>query len=384
MRTIYCDHNSTTRTDPRVADVMREMAVETFGNPSSGHRLGQKSRALLDRARAEIASCLGAKPSEIVFTGSGSESDNLALFGSLVSPEARCRRLVTASTEHHAITHSADWAARHGYDVSILSVDRFGRVDPDEFSRSLKPTTQIASVMLANNEVGTIHPIRMLADLAHERGVIFHTDAVQAMGKIPVNVDDLGVDLLSLAAHKFYGPKGVGILYVRSGTRLAPIIHGGGQETGRRPGTENIPGVAGTAAAMKILTEDPDEMSRVASIASDFRQRLTANIDDIEFFGDPECRLPNTVSVGFGGVDGESLTIALDLHGICVSTGSACMTGAAQPSHVLTTMGVDPRYLRGAIRFSFGRENVPGDAALIAEAVAGEVARLRAMVSPRA
>ena len=379
MRTIYCDHNSTTRTDPRVADVMHHAAVEVFGNPSSGHRFGQKARALLDKARSDIAGYIGAKPSEIILTSTGSESDNLAIFGSLYSPDARGRHIVTVATEHHAVTHSAEWAQRHGFETTVLPIDRQGCLDPDDFARALKPATQIASVMLANNEVGTIHPIARLASLAREQGVIFHTDAVQALGKIPVNVNDLNIDLLSLASHKFYGPKGVGVLYIRSGTRLASIIHGGGQETGRRPGTENIPGAVGTAEAMRIIAEDPDEAQRVGAMAADLRRRLADQLEDIEFFGDPDKRLPNTVSVGFGGVDGESLSIALDLRGICVSTGSACMTGAAKPSHVLLAMGVPERYLRGSIRFSFGRANIPSDAATIAEAAVAEVNRLRKM-----
>ncbi len=379
QRIIYCDHNSTTRTDPRVAEVMHQAAVEIFGNPSSGHRLGQQARALLDKSRSQIAAYIGAKPSEIILTGTGSESDNLAIFGSLNAPDAAGCHLLTVATEHHAITHSADWAQRHGFEVTILPVDSRGRIDPDDFARALKPTTRLASVMLANNEVGTIHPIAQLATIAHERGVLFHTDAVQAMGKIPVDVNDLKVDLLSLAAHKFYGPKGVGILYVRSGTRLASIIHGGGQETGRRPGTENIPGVVGTAEAMRIIADDPQEAARVGAMAKDLRYRLAHQLDGIEFFGDPENCLPNTVGVGFGGVDGESLAIALDLKCICVSTGSACMTGAAKPSHVLQAMGVSERFLRGSIRFSFGRENVPADAAAIADTVIAEVQRLRKM-----
>lgn len=378
-RIIYCDHNSTTRTDPRVADVMHQAAVDIFGNPSSGHRYGQQARALLDKSRSDIAAYIGAKPSEIIFTGTGSESDNLAIFGSLYAPGATGRHLVTVATEHHAITHSAEWAQRHGFEVTVLPADFRGHVDPDDFVRALKPTTQIASVMLANNEVGTIHPIAQLAAFAREKGVLFHTDAVQAMGKIPVNVNNLNVDLLSLAAHKFYGPKGIGILYVRNGTRLASIIHGGGQETGRRPGTENIPGVVGTAEAMRLIADDPQEAVRVGTMAKDLRFRLGHNLDDIMFFGDPENCLPNTVGVGFGGVDGESLAIALDLKCICVSTGSACMTGAAKPSHVLLAMAAPERYLRGSIRFSFGRENVPSDAAAIADAVITEVQRLRKM-----
>lgn len=379
MRTIFCDHNSTTRTDPRVAAAMQEVAVEHFANPSSSHRLGQAARVRLDDARARIAALLGAKPSEIVFTASGSEADNLAILGSLLSTDARGKHFVTVASEHPAITATADWAQAHGFETTIVPVDSQGRIDPEEFARALRPDTQIASVMLANNEVGTVHPIADLAQIARERGVVFHTDAVQAYGKIPVNVNELGVDLLSLSSHKFYGPKGVGILYVRQGTRLAPILFGGGQEQGRRPGTENVPGAVGTALAMQIAAEEPQESRRVGKLADEFRKLISQKVDDIMIFGDPERRLPNTVAVGFGGVEGESLAIALDLRGICVSTGSACHSGAHEPSHVLRAMGAPRHFALGVIRFSFGRDSKPDDPALIAAAAAEEVARLRAL-----
>lgn len=379
MRTIFCDHNSTTRTDPRVATVMQEIAVEHFANASSSHRLGQAARVRLDEARRKIASLLGAKPSEIVFTAGGSESDNLAIMGSLLSPEARGRHFVTVASEHPAVTGTAAWAQCNGFEVTFLPVDREGRLDPSEFAAVLRTDTQLASVMLANNEVGTVYPIAELARIAHERGVIFHTDAVQAYAKIPVNVNEFGVDMLSLASHKFYGPKGIGVLYVRQGTRIAPIMFGGGQEQGRRPGTENVPGAVGTALAMQIAAEEPQETRRVGKLADEFRKLLTQQVEDIQLFGDPENRLPNTVAVGFGGVDGEALTIALDLRGICVSTGSACHSGAREPSHVLRAMGVALHHAMGAIRFSFGRDSKTDDPQLIATAVNEEVARLRSM-----
>jgi cysteine desulfurase len=379
MRTIYCDHNSTTRTDPRVATAMQEVAVESFANASSAHRLGQKARVRLDEARAQVAACLGAKPSEIVFTAGGSESDNIAILGSLMSPEARGRHMVTVKSEHPAVTVTVAWGAKQGFAVTLLGVDEFGRIDLDEFRDALRPDTQVATVMQANNEIGTVYPIVELSRIAHEQGVVFHTDAVQAYGKIPVNVNELGVDLLSLSSHKFYGPKGFGVLYVRQGTRLAPILHGGGQELGRRPGTENVPGAVGTALAMQLCVSEADEMRRVTGITDEFRRLLPTLVDDIRVFGDPKSRLPNTVAVGFGGVDGESLSIALDLRGICVSTGSACHSGAREPSHVLKAMGIPLHFAIGSIRFSFGRESKAEDAQIIAQAVAEEVARLRAM-----
>jgi cysteine desulfurase len=299
--------------------------------------------------------------------------------GSLLSPEARGRHFVTVATEHPAVTATAEWAERNGFGVTVLPVDREGRVDPAQFAAALRSDTQIASVMLANNEVGTVYPIAQLAQAARERGVVFHTDAVQAYGKIPVNVNELGVDMLSLSSHKFYGPKGIGILYVRQGTRIAPILFGGGQELGRRPGTENVPGAVGTALAMQIAAEEPQELRRVTKITDEFRKLLASQVEDIAIFGDPDNRLPNTVAAGFGGVEGESLTIALDLRGICVSTGSACHSGAHEPSAVLKSMGIGLHHAMGAIRFSFGRDSKPDDPSIIATAVAEEVGRLRAM-----
>jgi len=378
-RTIYCDHNSTTPLDARVAQAMHDAAVADGYNPSSSHRLGQRARARLVDARERIAEFIGAQPAEIVLCGSGSEADNLAVFGSLYSPDARGRHFVTVATEHHALTESAAWAQQQGFDVTILPVDGAGRIDADEFSDALRDDTQIASVMLANNEIGTLLPIAQLANIARRRGVVFHTDAVQALGKVSVNVDSLGVDMLSLSSHKFYGPKGVGLLYVRQGIRLAPIIHGGGQEMRRRAGTENLSGAVGTAAAMHLLAADPDEPARIGQLAEQFRLRLGEQVDDIVFFGDPDHCLPNTVSVGFGGVDGESLAIALDLKGICVSTGSACTSGAREPSHILQAMNVPLHYANGSIRFSFGRLSHQDDPMRIAETVVSEVNRLRAM-----
>lgn len=379
MRTIFCDHNSTTRTDSRVAAAMQEVAVEHFANPSSSHRLGQAARVWLDESRCKIASLLGAKPSEIILTAGGSESDNMAIMGSLLSPDARGKHFVTVASEHPAVTATAAWATKNGFDVTMLAVDREGKVDVDQFRSALRPDTRIVSIMLANNEIGTVYPIIELAHIAKEHGVVFHTDAVQAYGKIPVNVNELGVDMLSLSAHKFYGPKGIGALYVRQGTRLAPILFGGGQEQGRRPGTENVPGAVGMALAMQIAGEEPQEIRRAGKLAEEFRKLLTQDVEDIMIFGDAENRLPNTVAVGFGGVDGESLTIALDLRGICVSTGSACHSGASEPSHVLKAMGIGLHHAMGAIRFSFGRDSKGEDPSHIVTAVAEEVGRLRSM-----
>ncbi len=377
MHSIYCDHNSTTMIDERVIADMVDAYKNASANPSSGHRWGRKTRVVLDEAREQIASLLGVTASEIVFTGSGSEADNLAILGSLYSPDARGKHCITVSTEHHAVLAASEWAEARGFDVTVLPVDNLGCIDPDDFRKAIRPDTQLATVMLANNEVGTIHPIAELAEIAHEHGVWFHTDAVQAMGKIPFTIADLKCDMVSLASHKFYGPKGFGILYVRSGLKLAPVIHGGGQELGRRAGTEDISSAAGTATALQILADDPEEMDLVAKITAEFRKRLGDSVDDMQFFGDPNNQLPNTIGVGFAGIDGHSLMMALDLRGIAVSTGSACATGATKPSHVLTAMRVDEKYTSGTIRFSFGRYSKPEDAHIIADAVAEDVRKLR-------
>jgi cysteine desulfurase len=301
MKPIYCDYNSTTPVDERVADAVRDASRDAFANASSGHRLGQSARACLDQARREIAASIGAKSTEIVLTASGSEADNLAVLGALRSSDARGKHLVTVATEHHAIGETAEWAAQNGFAVTFLPVDSLGRIDCDQFRDALRPDTQIASIMLANNEVGTILPIAELAGIAHEKDVLFHTDAVQAVGKIPVDVAALGVDLLSISAHKFYGPKGIGLLYVRQGVRIAPLLHGGGHEMGRRPGTENVPGAVGVAKAMDLLADDPDEPQRIGSMSLEFRTALESSVEDIKCFGDLNNCLPNTVAVGFGG-----------------------------------------------------------------------------------
>ena len=272
---------------------------------------------------------------------------------------------------------ACEWARSQGFDITVLPVDAMGRIDPDDFRKAIRPDTQLATIMLANNEVGTLHPVAELGQIAREKGIWFHTDAVQAKGKVHFELKDLNCDMLSLASHKFYGPKGFGLLYVRKGLRLAPIIHGGGQEMGRRAGTEDIAGVVGTAMAMRILAEDPEELDRVGAIATEFRERLVDGVDDLQVFGDPDNCLPNTVGVGFGGVEGHLLMMALDLKGICVSTGSACHTGATKPSHVLSAMNVDDHFINGTIRFSFGRLSRPEHAQLIADAVAEAVATLR-------
>ena len=376
---VYCDHNATTPPDSRVVKKMHWVAREVWGNPSSPHRAGQAAKGYLEESRTVVAEFLGARPSEIVFTSSGTEADNLAIFGIAYAQRRKGRHVVTTAVEHHAVLSAVERLAHLGWEATTLPVDRYGMVNQEQFCAVLRDDTVLASVMLANNEVGTVQPISKLAGIAHERGVLFHTDAVQAIGKIPVDVGELGVDLLSLSAHKFYGPKGVGALYIRTGTMIDAHIFGGEQEGTLRSGTENVPAIAGMAEAMRLLQERPDPNEHAVRIAKEFIGKLFSAIPGITLNGHPEQRIKSTVNVGFAGVNGEALVIALDLRGICVSSGAACSTGAIEPSHVLTAMGFSQAETESSLRFSFGKLNRPEDVDVIVEVLAAEVERLRRM-----
>ena len=378
---IYCDHNATTPPDKRVIAVMAEVAGTTYGNPSSPHRVGQAAKGYLEESRERVARFLGAKTSEIVFTGSGTEADNLAIFGLAYGNRKKGRHLLCTAVEHRAVLSCYERLAELGWQTTVLPVDKYGMVDPDRFRTALRDDTILASVMTVNNEVGTIQPIKKLAEIAHERGVLFHTDAVQAVGRMPLDVDDLGVDLLALSPHKFYGPKGVGVLYIRSGTPINAHIFGGGQEGKRRSGTENLPAIVGLAEAIGLLQEDPHHHERAEALGEEFRKKLFTAVPDIQLYGHPERRIKSTVGVGFAGANGEALVIALDLNNICVSSGSACSTGAIEPSHVLLAMGYDRAAAENSIRFSFGKLNQPEDIDVMVARVTAEVERLR-RISP--
>jgi cysteine desulfurase len=349
---IYLDNAATTVLRAEVADAMREAFAANY-NPSSLHAEGRGARVLLDTARERIASILGASRNEIVFTSSGTESDNLALFG-VARAGPRDGGVIAAATEHSAVISALGQLREEGYETSMLPVGADGRVDVAELAEALRPTTVAVSVMYGNNEIGTIAPIPELARLAHERGVLFHTDAVQAPSWLPVDVRQLGVDLLSLSAHKFGGPKGIGLLYVRRGTPIAPILHGGGQEFGRRPGTQNVAGIVGMARALELAQlERPEQSPRIARLRDALEAGIRTAVPDIRVNGgDP--RLANNLSVSFAGVDAAALLIALDLAGIAVSVGSACTSGSLEPSHVLAAIGLEDRWQGKAIRFSLG------------------------------
>ncbi len=379
MRVVYMDYAASTPVRPEVAEAMNQAMLETWGNPSSPHRFGREARKLVDDARRKVADLVGAAPREVVFTSGGTEADNLAIAGTLLARRDRGRHLVTSAVEHHAVLGTCEYLARAGLaEVTILPVDAYGRVDPDTLAAAVRPDTVLVSVMLANNEVGTIQPIAELARVCREREVPFHTDAVQAVGTIPVNVRELGVDLLSLAAHKFYGPQGAGALVVRRGHRLEPLLHGGSHERQRRAGTEGVPAIVGLGKAAELAAV---ELEAYGAHARAMRDRLLdgvfGRIADVRLNGHPTSRLPNHAHLSFRGVDGEALLLKLDLLGIACSAGSACAAGAPEPSHVLRALGVEPEWAGGSVRLTVGRPTTAEDVDYVVDCLADTVARLR-------
>lgn len=356
MESIYLDYNSTTPVDPAVIEVMRQNLADNFGNPSSIHGVGQKAKVTLEAAREQIAALLGADPSEIYFTSGGTEADNLALKGAAWAGRGKGNHIIISQIEHHAVLETAHYLEKNGFAVTSLACDHYGIISVDALRTALRPETTVVSIMMANNETGVIQPIREMAAVCRKAGVLFHTDAVQAVGKIPVDVNDLGVDMLSLSAHKFYGPKGVGALYIRKKVNIVPLLHGGSHEKRRRAGTENVPSVAGMAKALEIAIAKIDsEHKRLTELGEYFIQTVTTRIDDVTLNGSSDNRVPSTMNLSFRGVEGESIILSLDLKGIAVSSGSACTSGSLQASHVLKAMGVDDVLAQGSIRFSMGR-----------------------------
>jgi cysteine desulfurase len=378
MARIYLDHAATTPVRPEVVEAMVPLLGGGY-NPSSLHAEGRAARAAVDTARETVARVLGAAPREIVFTGGGSEADVLAVAGAARALRARGRHVVTTAIEHHAVLHAVEVLERDGWRVTRLPVDERGLVDPDTFAAALTPETTVASVMLANNELGVIEPVARLAALARERGVLFHTDAVQAAGWLPLDVRELGVDLLSLSAHKFHGPKGVGVLYVRRGTPLEPLIVGGGQEHGLRAGTENVAGIAGFATALALAeAERPATAPRLAALRDRLQDGILAAVPDAAVNGADAPRLPGVLSVAFAGAPSDALLMALDLDGIAASAGSACAAGSLEPSHVVAALGVPETHRLGVIRFSLGRATTDAEIDDVLRRLPALVARVRA------
>jgi cysteine desulfurase len=377
---IYLDHSATTPVRDEVVEAMLPYLTEHFGNASSLHAAGRRARQGLDEARETIAAILGAKPREIVFTGGGSEADNLAIKGAAWAASAKGRHVVTSGVEHKAVLHACGILERSGFEVTVIGVDRYGRVDPAEVEAAITEHTTLVSIMYANNEVGTIQPIAEIGAICRRMGVLFHTDAVQAGGYLPLDVDNLGVDLLSLAAHKLYGPKGVGALFVRQGTALLPQIQGGSQERQRRAGTENVAGVVGFARALELAQGDAAARDAENARLAGLRDRLLTGVRDlpgVEPTGHPVERLPHNASWLLDGIEGGDLVAALDLEGVEASTGSACTSGSAEPSHVLLAMGIDPERAHGALRLTAGRGTTTQDIDRAVEVLRAAVERMR-------
>jgi len=384
---VYLDYNATTPVAPAVLEAMLPFLGENFGNAGSVHTPGQRARAAVDSARESVAALIGAKPSEIVFTSGGTEADNLALFGSLAASAKPRKHVITTAIEHHAILHSCEELERQGIDVTIVPVSQSdasrGVVDLEDIRRALRPETILISVMHANNELGVIQPVEEIGRIAAEAGVRFHCDAVQSAGKVPLDVDRLGVDLLSISAHKFCGPKGVGALYVRSGTPLAPRFFGGHAERDRRPGTENVPGIVGIGKAAELARNLLGEDSqRIGDLRDRLESALLESVPNARVNCDRARRVPNTTNMSFPGAGGEALLISLDLQGIACSTGAACSSGSTEPSHVLLAAGLTRDDARSSLRFSLGRPTTPVEIDYAISVIPSVVARIRAL-SPR-
>jgi cysteine desulfurase len=382
-RRVYLDHSATTPVDPRIANAMARAVVETFGNASSVHGFGQQARAAIDRARREVAALIGAKQNEIVFTSGGTEANNLAIRGLCEASSAHGRHVITSAIEHPSVSGVCTELEKRGWEISRLPVYANGIVHVDDVARALRPDTVLITVMLANNEIGTIQPISEIGSLVRDKKQLwFHTDAVQAAGRLPLNIDELGCDLLTMSAHKLYAPKGIGALYVRRGVRLHGQNVGGHQERERRAGTENVPGIIAFGEAAKLAREELTSRSQHDRALRDrFESLVSERISDVVMNGDREQRLAHLSNISFRFIEGEGLLINLDLEGVAVSTGSACSSGTLEPSPVIRALGVDDELARGSIRFSFGKDNTEADVDYAVEALAHAVERLR-LLSP--
>lgn len=377
---IYLDNNATTPTDERVVEAMLPYFCKKYGNPSSIYKLANESETAKEEARDKVAKLLKAKPYEIVFTGCGTESDNFAIKGTAFANRKKGNHIITSSIEHHAVLNACKWLEKQGFEVTYIGVDKHGVVNLDELCKAITDKTILISIMHANNEVGTIEPIKEIADIAKDNGIYFHIDAVQTVGKLPIYVNDLSVDLLSMSGHKFYGPKGVGALYIRKGTKIDSLLHGGHHERNRRAGTENVPGIVGLGKASEIAMEEfEEEERRIKKLRDRLEKGLMEKIDDVIINGHPERRLPGTLNICVKYVEGESILLQLDHNGIAASSGSACTSGSFEPSHVLTSMGIPPEVAHGSLRFSVGRSNTENDIDKVIEVLPPIVEKLREM-----
>jgi cysteine desulfurase len=381
MRRVYLDNNATTEVHPAVLESMIPIYGELYGNPSSIHGIGREASSKMEEARETVAGLINCDPDEIYFTSGGTEADNLALIGTAMTNSDRGRHVITSSIEHHAVLESCHFLEKKGFEVTYLPVDGRGFVDPDDLRKAIRKDTILVSIMHVNNEIGTIQDIPKLSSVAMQAGVYFHTDAVQSIGKLPVNVAEMGVDMLSMSAHKINGPKGIGFLYVKQGTRIEPILHGGSHERHMRAGTENVAGIVGLAKALEISCGIMDsELERYEKFSDRMWEYLRGNVPDIALNGpEDRGRLKNTLNISFKGIESEAMLLRLDAVGIAVASGSACSSGSAEPSHVMKAIGADPLVFRSSVRISFGKFTTEEDVEYALEQIPPIVERLRKM-----
>jgi cysteine desulfurase len=379
-RIIYMDHSATTYVQKEVVEAMAPYHTEHFGNPSSIYSIARESKKAIDAARAQVARVLGAEPDEIYFTSGGSESDNWAIKGIAFANRKMGNHIITSAIEHHAVLHTCEYLQKEGFTVTYLPVDQYGLVDPADLEKTITDRTILISIMYANNEIGTIEPVAELGAIARRHKIPFHTDAVQAVGNVPIDVKAQNIDLLSLSAHKFYGPKGVGVLYIRKGTKIDNLVHGGGQERRRRAGTENIAGIVGLAKAIELATADIEGHNRkIRALRDRLLKGILAKISHARLNGHPEKRLPGNINISFEFIEGESMLLWLDDEGICASTGSACTSGSLEPSHVLLATGLPVEISHGSLRLTLGNVNTDKDVDFVLEVLPKVVTRLREM-----
>ena len=378
MREIYLDYAATTPLDPEVLQTMMPFLTQTYGNASSFHRFGRAARAAMDTAREQIAELIGADFAEVYFTGSGTEADNLALFGTMHAAPKDKNHLIVSAIEHHAVLHAAHALQNQGYDVTIVPVDGEGVVAPETIANAITERTALVSVMHANNEIGTVQPIREIAQIAHDHGAKFHTDAVQTIGQMPIDVRELNCDLMTLSAHKIYGPKGVGALYIKQGAKISPQVHGGSQEREKRAGTENIAAIVGFGqAALLAQSRRETDPPHLEKMRNSFLAKLQAVLPDLRLNGHPTLRLANNLNVSVNGIEGPTLLMNLDRHGIAASSGSACSSGSIEPSHVLKAIGLNDSLASSGIRFSLGRMTTEEELDYTAQTFGEIVAKMR-------
>ncbi|GAB4114552.1 MAG: cysteine desulfurase NifS [Candidatus Caldatribacteriota bacterium] len=379
MKRIYLDHAATTPTDPIVVKEMEIYFSQKFGNPNSIHSFGQESRQAIEEARKKVAHLIGAEPSEIIFTSGGTEADNHAIKGIAWANQQKGKHIITSQIEHHAVLHSCRFLEKQGFKVTYLPVDKYGLIDPEEVEKVINGQTILITIMHANNEIGTIEPIKEISEIARRRGIYFHIDAVQTVGHIPINVKELGVDMLSMSGHKFYGPKGVGALYLKKGVKILPLIDGGGQEKNRRASTENVPGIIGMGKAAELAEErlKQGEEDRIVIMRDKLIKGISERVENAHLNGHPTKRLPGNVNFCFEFVEGESILLNLDMEGIAASSGSACTSGSLEPSHVLLAIGLPHEIAHGSLRLSLGKENTEDEVNYVLEVLPQIIKKLR-------